>query len=250
MDFYSIFIVCIVSFIASIVGVSIGGTSLITIPVLIWLGMIPNKAVATNMFALIFLSISGTIGFRKQSKVAHHKLIFLFVIITIAGSFIGANIVAGLNADILRRVIAIVICLIAGSFILKKDLGIQEKKQRLTVIKLIVGTLLVFILGIYGGFFSGGYVTLLSYVFILIFGFNFLQTAFITKVFNTFSSLVACILFYHYELIDFSIGIPLAISMFFGALYGSKMAILKGNKWIRNLFIIFAVGLATKLIFF
>jgi len=155
-----------------------------------------------------------------------------------------------IEKDILKRLIAIIACIIAISFLLKRDLGIRERKEKISKMKIINISLLVFILGIYGGFFSGGYVTLLSYVLILILGWNFLQVAFITKIFNIFSSLVACSFFYYHGLIDFSVGIPLAISMFLGAFLGSKLAIKKGNLWIRNVFIIVTILLAAKLLLF
>lgn len=229
---------------------SVGGTSLITVSVLISLGMISKNAIATNMFALIFLSISGAIGFRKEIKPTHYKMIVIFSILTICGSIIGANLILAINEDILKKVIAIVICVIASFFLFKKDLGVQERKEKISKMKFIAGVILIFILGIYGGFFSGGYVTLLSYVLILTFGLDFLQVAFTTKIFNIFSSLVACTLFYYHGLINFSVGIPLALSMSLGAFLGAKLAIVKGKAWIRNLFIIVAILLAIKLLFF
>jgi len=46
MSLISILIVCSLSFIVSILSISVGGTSLITVPVLISLGMISKNAVA------------------------------------------------------------------------------------------------------------------------------------------------------------------------------------------------------------
>jgi len=120
MSLISILIVCFLSFIVSTLSISVGGTSLITVPVLISLGMIPKSAVATNMFALIFLSMSGAIGFRKEIRITHHKMIVFFSILTICGSVAGANLILAIEKDILKKVIAIMICIIACSFFLKK----------------------------------------------------------------------------------------------------------------------------------
>ncbi|NIO48721.1 MAG: TSUP family transporter [Candidatus Aminicenantes bacterium] len=250
MSLINVLLVCFISFIVSIFSISVGGTSLITVPVLISLGMISKNAVATNMFALIFLSMSGAIGFRKEVRMPYHKMISFFSILTICGSVAGANLILAIEKDLLEKVIAIMICIIVFSFFLKKDLGIQERNEKISKVKFGAGALLILILGIYGGFFSGGYVTLLSYVLILIFGLNFLQVAFISKIFNIFSSLVACVFFYYHDLIDFSVGLPLAFSMSLGAFLGTKLALAKGNIWIRNLFIIAVILLAIKLLIF
>lgn len=250
MSLISVLIICVLSFVVSIFSISVGGTSLITVPVLISLGMISKNAVATNMFALVFLSVSGAVGFRKEMRTANYKMIAFFSVLTICGSLIGATFVLAIDKDVLRKVIAIMICVMASSFLLKKDLGIQERKEKISTKQFVSGAFSIFLLGIYGGFFSGGYVTLLNYVLILILGFNFLQVAYITKIFNIFSSLVASVFFYYHGLIDFSVGIPLALSMSSGAFLGAKLAIAKGNLWIRNLFIIAVLLLAIKLLFF
>ncbi|MBN1225259.1 MAG: sulfite exporter TauE/SafE family protein [Candidatus Aminicenantes bacterium] len=249
MDLLSVLLACTVSFVISIFSVSIGGTSLITVPVLISLGLTSKNAVATNMFALIFLSASGAQGFRKVGRVAHPGVISLFSVLTVCGSLIGANLVLAINEDILRKVIAVFICTMVFTLVFKRDLGIVEKKERIPKGAFIGGSFLILVLGIYGGFFSGGYVTLLSYVLLLIFGLNFLQVAFLTKILNVFSSLVACVFFYYHGFIDFSLGIPMAFSMSLGALLGARIAIRKGNQWIRNLFVIAALFLALKLLF-
>ena len=153
-----------------------------------------------------------------------------------------------INEDILKKIIAVIICIIAVSFLFKKDLGIQERKEKLSKMKFFIGALSIFALGVYGGFFSGGYVSLLTYIFILVFGLNFLQTAFVTKIFNIFSSLVACTFFFYHGLINFSVGIPLAISMSLGAFFGTKLAIAKGNLWIRNLFVVVVILLSIILL--
>ncbi len=250
MDFISLLIACLVSFVVSIFSVAVGGTSLITVPVFISLGLTSKSAVATNMFALIFLSVSGFLGLKKAAKPAHYGLFAILSVLTVCGSIIGARFLLAVDSVVLKKMIAIMIGIMAGSFFLKRNLGLQEAIEKIPKRKLVAGSLFIFILGIYGGFFSGGYVTLLSYVLVWIFGLNFLQVAFVTKLFNTFSSLVACLFFYIHGLIDFSAGIPLALSMFLGAFLGAKLALKKGNLWVRNLFLVTAWLLAIKLLLF
>jgi uncharacterized membrane protein YfcA len=250
MDIVSVSTISVIAFVICIISVSTGGTSLITVPVLIWLGFGPKEAIATNMFALLFLSISGAIGFRKQLRSDHYKMIAVFSVLTIAGSLIGARIVLEIDQQILQRIIGIIICCVAALLFTGRGLGIEQKSDSVSKLRFLSGVLLIFVLGIYGGFFSGGYVTLLTYVLIVCLGFSFLQVAFITKVFNIFSSLAACLFFYYNDLIDFSVGIPLAIAMFAGAALGAKLAISQGNLWVRRVFIAAVLIMAVKLLLF
>jgi len=249
MDFIAILVASLTSLITSFFSVSVGGTSLITVPVLMFLGMSPKTAVATNMFALIFLSLSGAAGLKKASKKEQFNLLAFLSMLTVGGSFLGAKIILTIDQDFLEKVIAAVILAMACLLLFKKDVGIQVLKGRICSAGLIMGSILVFILGIYGGFFSGGYVTLLSFVLLLIFRLNFLQVAFATKVLNVFSSTTAFVLFSTHGLVDFSFGIPMACTMSFGAILGAKWAIKKGDLWIRNLFFLVVAGLALKLFF-
>ncbi len=55
---------------------------------------------------------------------------------------------------------------------------------------------MTFILGIYGGFFSGGYVTLLTAAYVMLFRMTFVEAIATTKFINIFSSLIATIIFF------------------------------------------------------
>jgi len=233
----------------SIFSVSVGGTSLITVPVLILLGFNSKIAVATNMFALIFLSLAGVIGFGKGVKSIQSRVMVPFIVLTICGSFIGASFVPLIDESVLQKVIAIIIGVIALYIFFNNKLGINQKQKNTSKFSFLLGTALVFILSIYGGFFSGGYITLLSYVFILILKLDFLQAAYVTKICNFFSSLAASIVFFHHHLIEFSVAIPLSVFMIFGAFWGTKLAIAKGNRWVKKVFIAVTVVFAVKLAF-
>ncbi|MDP8257960.1 MAG: sulfite exporter TauE/SafE family protein [Candidatus Aadella gelida] len=250
MEIHNIIIAAIIYYFAGMISVSVGGTSLVTIPLLIFLGMDTKTAIATNMFTLVFMSMSGVIGFRKKIEWSHSNFIFIAVLLTILGSWLGAKLLLNFNEEILERFLAVIICLFLPVFLLKKDIGIEERREESTLPRLIISSFAIFVLGIYGGFFSGGYMMLLSYVLILGLGLNFLQTAGMTKILNLFSSLVACLVFFANDLIDFRIAVPLGTAIFLGGLSGSKLAIRKGNVWVRKVFIIVAGILVVKLLFF
>src|SRR6185369_12681945 len=56
-------------FVTSIVGVITGGNSLVNVPVMIMLGLSPRTAVATNMFAVTFMTASATARFAREGRV-------------------------------------------------------------------------------------------------------------------------------------------------------------------------------------
>ena len=80
----------------------------------------------------------------------------------------------------------------------------------------LAGYGLTFVLGVYGGFFSGGYVSLLTAAFVACFGMTFRESVAVTKVLNLFSSLVATAVFAARGLIDWRLGVILSAASFAG----------------------------------
>ncbi|RMD72140.1 MAG: sulfite exporter TauE/SafE family protein, partial [Cyanobacteria bacterium J149] len=108
------------------------------------------------------------------------------------------------------------------------------------------GYFLTFLLGVYGGFFSGGYVTTLTATFIGCLNMTFVEAVAITKVLNIFSSLIATAIFMSQGLVDYQLGIILGITMFFGAILGAKWALKMSNLWLRRIFMITVIILAIR----
>ena len=71
-----------VFFLTSVVSVVTGSTSLITVPVMIQLGIESRTAVATNMFALMFLSAGGLTTFLKNGMVSQREFPLLTILTT------------------------------------------------------------------------------------------------------------------------------------------------------------------------
>ena len=103
-----------------------------------------------------------------------------------------------------------------------------------------------FLLGIYGGFFSGGYVTMLTPIFVVCFSMTFVQAVANTKLVNIFSSLVATLIFMWYSPVDYRLGHTLAVTAFLGAIVGARIALKLDNLWLRRIFLTTVVALALK----
>jgi uncharacterized protein len=112
----------------------------------------------------------------------------------------------------------------------------------------IGGYAATFLLAIYGGFFSGGYVTMLTAAFVLLFGMNFLQAVATTKVINIFSSGIASLVFVWRGVVDLKLGIVLGVFMFLGALLGGRIALILSTVRLRRIFVAAVFGLATRML--
>jgi len=238
-----------VFFFTSVVIVVTGSTSLITVPVMIALGIEAHVAVATNMLALTFMSVGGSLPFMGKGVLSRSRLL-PSIVLTMIGSALGALLLLTVPLKGLQITIAVAMIGVAIFSLLNKNLGQASHDAPASQAAVMAGYAVTFLLAIYGGFFSGGYVTLLTATFVLLFGMTFLQAVATTKVINVFSSGVATLVFVWRGVVDLKLGIILGVSMFLGALLGSRIALLLSTLWLRRIFIAAVLGLAIKMMFF
>ena len=229
----------------SIISVVTGSTSLITVPVMFQLGIDTRVAVATNMFALTFMSVGGALPFLRTKTIDRRRLAPL-VGLTLVGSVIGAELVLVTSAHLLSLIIAIAMIAIVVFSLTKRDAGLAQTRAAPSRFAAGAGYAGTFALGIYGGFFSGGYVTLLTAVYIALFNMTFLEAVAITKVINIFSSAVATLIFMGRGLVDYRLGLVLGAVMFIGATIGARVALRMQNVWLRRIFLAAVIALALK----
>lgn len=224
------------------VGAITGGNSLINVPLMITVGMTPRQAVATNMFAVIFMTVSATARFARSGALRRNLLAPLGVL-TLVTSALGALIAVKLPETTVKIVVGISMAALVLFIALnrKRDPVPPTPARRLAG---YVGTAL---LGIYGGFFSGGYTTLMTVLCTVCFGLTMMESVAVTKPINLISCVAASAIFFYGGLIDLRIGAPLAVGNLIGGWLGAHAALKGGDRFVRALFLGTIGALALKL---
>jgi uncharacterized protein len=248
MPLANVLILVAVFFLTSVVSVVTGSTSLVTVPVMIQLGVEPHIAVATNMFALIFLSAGGLTPFLKSGMALRRELP-LMTALTIGGSVAGALLLTDVPIHSLQLVIAVAMIAVALISLMKPDMGLTRNDAPTATSPAIMGYILTFALAVYGGFFSGGYVTLLTAVFTVCFHMSFLQSIAATKLMNLFSSVMAVAIFAERGIVDLKLGLILGVAMFVGGRLGGTIALKMNAVWLRRIFIVAVLALAARMLY-
>lgn len=233
-------------FITSAVGVVTGSNSLITVPVMFQFGIEPKVAVATNMFGLTFMAIGATIPFVRQKKIDYKKISPL-IVITVVGSAIGAALVGFISDKTMPIIVSVSMIIVTIFTFIKRDSGIA-KDAAVSRNYLIITCILTFFLGIYGGLYSGGYVTVLTATFVAFFGMTFTESVASTKLINVFSSSIASLIFMWQGLVDYKLGAILAVTMFIAAYVGAFTVTKLNDIWLKRIFLATVLILAVKTI--
>ena len=247
MDTWGWTVLVLVFFLTSVIGVVTGSNSLITVPVMFQFGIDPRVAVATNMFGLLFMSIGATIPFVRRQTIDYRRMTPL-VVLTVVSSALGALLVGQISGDGIKVIVSVAMISVALFTLFRRNAGTSDgdpRSRREGPITFV----LVFVLGVYGGLFSGGYVTILTAVFVGIAGMRYLEAVASTKLINVFSSGIATAVFMWQGLVDYRLGGVLAVAMFAGAFAGAHFTTRLNDLWLRRIFVSTVVILALKTIY-
>lgn len=222
--------------VASIISVIAGSTSLITVPVMLEFGVEPRTAIATNMLALTFMSIGGTLPFIGKRVINTLRLPML-ILLTLSGSIIGALLVLFVPSKSIPLIISISMIAISVLSVVNRNAGVISANEMPSRRTEIVGYIVTFLLGIYGGFFSGGYVTLLTAAYVMLFRMTFVEAIATTKLINVFSSFIATLIFIKQGIVDYQLGMMLGFAMFIGGIIGGRLTLKLSNIWLQRIYL-------------
>ena len=227
------------------IGAVTGGNSLINVPLMIWVGMSSREAVATNMFAVLFMTVSATARF------ARHKLISLrlalpLCLLTAMASALGAGLAVKLSEATVKAVVGVSMALLVLFMAARPTSATRTASVPPPAAAL--GFALSFALGIYGGLFSGGYTTLMTVVGVACFGLCMLESVALMKPVNLFSCAAASVVFLAAHLVDLRVGLPLALANLVGGYLGAELSVRASPRLVRGLFLVTVAGLALKLL--
>lgn len=237
----------LIFFATSFVGVVTGSNSLIAVPAMFQFGISAKTAVATNMFALVFMSAGATIPFLRDRTIDVRRITPL-LLITVVASGAGAGLVGLITDQSLKLIVSIAMISVALFILFKREAGI-EKLEKISRRSLAVTFILTFLLGVYGGLYSGGYVTVLTTVLVAFFGLTFKEAVASTKLINVVSSTIATVVFMWQGLVDYRLGIILGGTMFIAAYIGAHYATKLNDVWLKRIFLTVVFLLAIKTIF-
>lgn len=146
-----------------------GGGSFITFPALLFVGVPPISANATNTFASCSGYISGAYAFRKDLYARKGELL-TYVLISLVGGLLGAWLLLQTPEAVFREAIPWLLLFATVLFVFGARLSDAMRKlatryRHASSIGKLLTILLLAVLCIYGGFFNAGFgIIMLSYL--------------------------------------------------------------------------------------
>ena len=229
----------VLSFVAGFIDAVVGGGGLIQIPAL--LISLPNQPLATVFGTNKIASLSGTsvAAYQYSRRVRFDfRLLLVISVFSFAASYVGAKTVSLINVDTLKPIVLVILILIAVYTFMKKDLGSLPSRLLSGRRQLVFGSLIGLVVGFYDGFFGPGTGSFFVLGFVVILGFEFLRASAYAKIINCITNLSALIVFVRQGNFLPGLALLMAVCNVLGSVTGSRMALKKGNGFIRMVFLV------------
>jgi uncharacterized membrane protein YfcA len=248
-EWYHYVLLIVVGFAVGFINTVAGGGTLLSLPVLIFLGLPPSVANGTNRVAIIFQTAFATAGFKSKGVSTFPFNAYLGASALI-GAIIGASIAVDIDGAVFNKILAVVMIAVILILVFKPKMNLKDVQERLTGKYLWLGMLAFFFFGIYGGFINAG-LGFIIILFLHFFNHMSLVRANATKVAVVFIyTLSALVVFVLNDKVNWAVGFVLAIGNGTGAWIASRVSVNKGDGFIKTFLVVIVVIMAIKLWFF
>lgn len=237
----------VAAFAAGLVDAVVGGGGLIQIPVLfsVFGSTAPATLLGTSKLAGIFGTAAAAVNYARRVSIAWSTAApaaiaaFLF-------SFCGAYTMTHIPADFMRTLLPFVLLAVAIYTFRRKDLGSVHaplhtgRREQMFAVLSGIG------IGFYDGFFGPGTGSFLVFLFVRVFGFDFLGASAVAKVVNVACNLSALVWFGYSGHLWWQLGLMMAACQVAGSLLGTKLALRHGSGFVRRVFLVVVSILIVK----
>ena len=223
-----------------------GGGSLFTLPLLIFLGLPPTVANATNRIAVLSGGIGASETFRRSGlvPVAWLKLAAPPALI---GAVLGTGAALIVPDLAFQRILSVVLVLAAGWLfwnpIRPPDAGRHFPPAGTAR---WISRAAFFLIGVYGGFIQAG----VGFIVLTITsanGLDLIRGNAVKAPLVFLFTLATVVLFTYSGMINWGMGLALAAGQILGATFGVRLQILKGQDWVRHVLTLIILACAFRL---
>jgi uncharacterized membrane protein YfcA len=232
LPWYLYLAVIAAGFAAGFINTLAGSGSLITLPLLIFLGLPANVANGTNRVAILMQNVVGVSSFRQQ-KVLDVRGGLMLAAPATAGAIIGAQIAVNLNEEVMRIVIGALMVVMLVVILIRPKRWLEGRSEavdhRFTWLQLLI----FFAIGVYGGFIQAGVGIFLLAGLVLNAGYDLVRGNAVKVLIVLCFTVAALAVFVINGQVVWAIGLILGVGNMLGAWVAARMAVERGATFVR-----------------
>jgi uncharacterized membrane protein YfcA len=235
-----------VGLVAGTLNVVAGGGSLLTLPVLIFLGLPAAVANGTNRVAILVQNIVATADFRRRG-VLPVRLALLCAGPALLGSVLGARLAVGMDDELFRRVLAGVMLMVVVVMVVDPAKRLKMDPARLGPVRGLALAATFLVVGFHGGFIQAG-VGFVIITGLLVHGLDMVRINAVKVAVVLVFTVAALAVFVRHGQVDWLLGAVLAAGNAAGGWFGARLTVTRGHAWLRRVVIAVVVVFAAKLL--
>lgn len=225
----------------------VGGGGLILTPAM--LNLHPGLSILQTISTQRTSSIAGTSVeawnyFRHV--VVERRLIVPACAAALCASAIGVQFAKRMDPDALKLIVLVICVLLAVYTVFRRDLGTREERRFAPRHEAWAAAGIGAACGFYNGLIGPGTGTLLVFAFVSVIGLDFLKSSAVSKVTNLAGDLSSWTVLAIGGYVQWLLAIPLVIGNMLGSYVGSHLAIRRGDRFLRAVFLGVVVLLAVR----
>lgn len=224
-----------------------GGGTFFTFPILILMGMPPIIANTTNKVGIALASVAGVAGFWKEIKVIRSHLAF-FTLAALVGSVVGSLLLLAIPSEQFRVLVpwlmlaATLMFAFGGKWVQRR--AAKSPTTELPVRRPFTG-IGQFLIGVYGGFFAAGMGILMLGLYEMAGMKNIHEMNALKVVVALGINLISAAVFLFAGTVDWTIAGILIVGALIGGYGGAMLSKKLPQKRIRQLIVIYGIGMTT-----
>ncbi len=241
---WNLLLLVIAGIFAGFINTLAGSGSLITLPFLMFLGLPANVANGTNRIAIFLQSLVGTASF-KSKKVFTIREGIWYSLPSIIGAIIGAKIAVEINEQVMEIVIGILMILMFFLMLFLPKAWTKPAADNIKHKPGFIQIIILFLIGLYGGFIQAGVGIFLIAGLVLGAGFDLIKANAVKLLIVTVYTAFALLVFILDDKVDYQFGFILAAGNIIGTLIATKLSVKKGITFVK--YVLLTVILASAL---
>jgi uncharacterized membrane protein YfcA len=246
MEWYMYLAIVAAGLFAGFVNTLAGSGSLITLPLLMFLGLPANIANGTNRIGVLVQSTVSSWSFRKQQLFKVRESLWMAGP-AILGSFIGSLVAVRINERIMEIVIGGLLVFMFFVILYKPEEWVREHAAPVSNRRRWWVSVMFFFIGIYGGFIQAGVGFFLLAALVLGAGLGLTRANAHKVLIVAGLTCVALVVFIISGQVNYMYGIILAAGQGLGGWLASKVAVSWGPRVVRIILLVAVMASALKL---
>lgn len=247
IDLLTLGLLLLAGFTAGWVDAVVGGGGLIQLPALLLVpGVAPIQALATNKVASIMGTSVAATTFARRVRPDPRTAVPLAVM-ALLGAIVGAMLATYIPEEAFTPIILVVLVGVGAFTVLKPKMGVQTTRRWDDWRHVVAASVIGLAIGTYDGALGPGTGSFFVILLVSVLGYAFMPASALAKVANFCTNLGALIFFVPAGHVLWGLGLAVGAANLVGGYVGARMAVSKGSRFVRIVFIAVVSALIVKL---